>query len=97
MYLQNVALVPKMSHLNFLIRSLKCDKKLTTIDSTCFECVRQVIAVPQVCDRFSIDTSQASRRFKSLLGKDFSFDKAKTDLNSNLGIDINFFGAFGLF
>jgi len=39
------------------------------------------IAVPQVAELFQFDTNQASRSIKSLLGKDFQFDTAKSELN----------------
>lgn len=39
------------------------------------------IAVPQISAQFQIDNNQASRRFKALLGSDFQFDKAKTELH----------------
>lgn len=39
------------------------------------------IAVPQLAEVFSFDKNQASRTVKSLLGKNFQFDTAKTELN----------------
>ncbi len=39
------------------------------------------IAVVQVASQFQFDTNQASRKLKSLLGKDFQFDKARTEIN----------------
>lgn len=39
------------------------------------------IAVPQVADLFQFSNSHTSRDFKALLGKDFQFTKANTELN----------------
>jgi len=39
------------------------------------------IGVSQVASLFLIDSEQASRRFKALLGGDFQFDKAASELN----------------
>jgi hypothetical protein len=39
------------------------------------------IAVSQVAELFQFDLNQASRRIKSLLGKDFQFDTVKSELN----------------
>jgi len=41
------------------------------------------VAVPQICSLFSIDTNQAARSLKSILGKGLSIDKARTTLHSN--------------
>lgn len=40
------------------------------------------VSVTQVARLLSFDTNQASRKFKSLLGKDFRFDTTKSELNS---------------
>jgi hypothetical protein len=42
---------------------------------------RFYVAVPQIADHFQFDKNQASRDVKSLLGKGFQFDKARTNLN----------------
>lgn len=39
------------------------------------------VAVPQIADRFQLDSNQASRAIKPLLGAGFQFDKIKTPLN----------------
>ena len=41
------------------------------------------IAYPQVCALFKILTKNASRQFKTLLGKDFKTLKTKTEFNKN--------------
>lgn len=40
------------------------------------------VAVPQLAELLSFDRNQASRDIKALLGKDFRFDTAKSELNS---------------
>jgi hypothetical protein len=39
------------------------------------------VAVPQIAQLLQFDSNQASRQFKSLLGKDFQFDKTKSELH----------------
>ena len=39
------------------------------------------VAVPQICSLFQIDKNQGSRKIKSILGKDFQFDKWRSTLH----------------
>ncbi|BDA74361.1 hypothetical protein CAL7716_085270 [Calothrix sp. PCC 7716] len=54
---------------------------LFSIDGLRDEEGRYYIGVPQITGEFQFDSRQASRAFKSLLGKDCLFTKLKTSLN----------------
>lgn len=59
----------------------KVDLGFTEIEGLMLPDGTYAVAVPQVADIFQIDKNQASRTLKSLLGKDFQFDTAKSELN----------------
>jgi hypothetical protein len=53
----------------------------TDIEGLLFEDGSFGVAVPQVCSIFQFDKNQASRDIKTILGKDFQFDKVRTTLH----------------
>lgn len=59
----------------------KVDFGFTQIEGLMLPDGKYAIAVPQLAELFQFDTNQASRSLKSLLGKGFQFDTAKTELN----------------
>lgn len=59
----------------------KVDYGVTVIDGLLLSNGDYAVAVPQICEFFQFAKNQASRDFKAILGKDFSFDKCTSELN----------------
>jgi hypothetical protein len=55
---------------------------------------RYAIAVPQIAELFQFNPNQASRDLKRLLGNDFQFDQAKSELNPK-AVNIVYLEDFG--